>query len=323
MKLTENLNNISKLDADTAGGKGASLGEMLSAGIPVPPGFVLLSGTFEKFLKETGLGTKIDAILFKVKHKEIHMVEKVSKEIQELILGEDIPDDIAEAITKQFKELNMEYVAIRSSCTAEDSTFTTWAGQLDSYLNVVEKDLLDKVKHCWASLFTTRAIFYRFEKDLHQSKISMAVVIQKMINSEKSGIAFSVHPITQDYNQLIIEEGFGLGEAIVSNQITPNSYVIEKEPRKIIDKNISRQERALYRVTGGGNEWRDIPNEDVQQQVLSDSDILRLSDLILNIENHYGFPCDIEWAYENGVFYILQSRPITTLPPKLANISQN
>ncbi|MDP1619910.1 MAG: PEP/pyruvate-binding domain-containing protein, partial [bacterium] len=167
--------------------------------------------------------------------------------------------------------------------------------------------------HCWASLFTPRAIFYRFEKNLHKQKISVAVVVQKMVESEFSGIAFSVHPVTEDYNQLIIEAGFGLGEAIVSGQITPDSYVVEKNPRNILDINVSTQERGIYRAKNGGNEWRDIPEPQASAQVLTEKQILELSEIILGIEKHYGFPCDIEWAFEGGKFYIVQSRPITTL----------
>lgn len=138
-----------------------------------------------------------------------------------------------------------------------------------------------------------------------------------MVESKKSGIAFSVHPITQDKNQLIIEAGFGLGEAIVSGQITPDSYVVEKQPRRIIDKNVQTQPKGLYRSENGGNEWRDIPKEQGEKQVLSDEEIFELSEIILQIENHYGFPCDIEWAFEGEKFYIVQSRPITTLSLKI------
>jgi len=212
---------------------------------------------------------------------------------------------------------------VRSSATAEDSASAAWAGQLESYLNTTEENLLENVKKCWASLFTPRAIFYRFEKDLHKQKISVAVVVQKMVDSEKSGIAFSVHPVTQDRNQLIIEAGFGLGEAIVSGQITPDSYVVEKQPRKIIDKNIQTQSRGLYRAKNGGNEWLDIPKGQGEKQVLSDGEISELSDIILGIENHYKFPCDIEWAVEKGNFYIVQSRPITTLQNEQKTVSNS
>ncbi|MBI3631959.1 MAG: hypothetical protein HY225_00730 [Candidatus Vogelbacteria bacterium] len=313
MKLILEFNNISKSDASIAGGKGASLGEMTRAGIPVPPGFVVLAGTFEKFLEETDLDVEVDAILDSVNHNEIHTVENASEKIQALILGADMPEDIEAEIENYFKKLDTKYVAVRSSATAEDSASAAWAGQLDSYLNTTEGTLLKNVKRCWASLFTPRAIFYRFEKELHKTKISVAVVVQKMVVSDVSGIAFSVHPVTEDRNQLIIEAGFGLGEAIVSGSITPDSYVVEKEPRRIIDKNVAEQARGIYRAEGGGDEWRDILSEKRSEQKLSDDQIFELSEIILRIESHYGFPCDIEWALEASTFYITQSRPITTL----------
>jgi phosphoenolpyruvate synthase/pyruvate phosphate dikinase len=311
MMFTRPFNQLGKGDADIAGGKGASLGEMTQAGIPVPPGFVVLASTFDKFVEETDLD--VDATLDAVDHKEIHTVESASEKIQALILAAEMPADIASEIKSEFEKLGAEYVAVRSSATAEDSGAAAWAGQLESYLNTTERDLLEKVKHCWASLFTPRAIFYRFEKELHKTKISVAVVVQKMVESDVSGIAFSVHPVTQDYNQLIIEAGLGLGEAIVSGQITPDSYVVEKEPRRIIDKNVAEQTRGIYRNSMSGNKYSDISLEKGSQQKLSDGQILELSELILKIETHYGFPCDIEWALERGLFFIVQSRPITTL----------
>jgi pyruvate,water dikinase len=313
MELLRNFNQITKNDIGLAGGKGASLGEMTKAGISVSPGFVILASAFEKFLEETDLDVEIDSILHSVNHKEIHTIENASKNINALILQAEMPQDIADEIQKFFKNLNSKYVAVRSSATAEDSASAAWAGQLESYLNTTEENLLENVKKCWASLFTPRAIFYRFEKKLDEQKISVAVVVQKMVESEKSGIAFSVHPVTQDRNQIIIEAGFGLGEAIVSGQITPDSYVVEKQPRRIIDKNVQTQLKGLYLAKNGGNEWRDIPKEQGEKQVLSDNEVLKLSELILKIENHYGFSVDIEWAFENGKFYIVQSRPITTL----------
>ncbi len=319
MKLIRDFEKLNKKDVVIAGGKGASLGEMTQAGISVPPGFVLLSSAFEKFLEETDLNIEIDSILHSVNHNEIHTVKNASEKIIALILGAEIPKDIADEIQKFFKKLDSKFVAVRSSATAEDSSTASWAGQLESYLNTTEVNLLENVKKCWASLFTPRAIFYRFEKELHKRKISVAVVVQKMVGCEVSGIAFSVHPVTQDKNQLIIEAGLGLGEAIVSGQITPDSYVVKKEPRQIIDKNIHIQMKGLYRSENGGNEWRDILKEQGEKQVLSDKEILELSRLILKIENHFGFPIDIEWAEERDKFYITQSRPITTLH----NITKN
>jgi pyruvate,water dikinase len=296
VEIIRDLSKLDKDNANIAGGKGASLGEMIKAGISVPPGFVILASAFEKFLEETDLNVEIDSILDSVNHKEIHTIERASEKIKALILKAEMPRNITKEIQKFFQKLDSKYVAVRSSATAEDSASAAWAGQLESYLNTVEENLLENVKKCWASLFTPRAIFYRFEKDLHKQKISVAVVVQKMVESKKSGIAFSVHPITQDQNQLIIEAGFGLGEAIVLGHITPDSYVVEKQPRRVIDKNIH-----------------------TQKSVLSEKEILELSELVLKIEKHFNFPCDIEWAFERDRIFIVQSRPITTLSNQPSN----
>ncbi len=313
MSFTLPFAQISKTDAGTAGGKGASLGEMTQAGIPVPPGFVLLSSAFEYFLEATDLQIEIDALLGTVDVAAMHTIEDASGKIQELILSKKLPEDIRSEISSEFKNLDSEFVAVRSSATAEDSASAAWAGQLDTFLNTTEDTLLWNIQRCWASLFTPRAVFYRFEKGLHDSKISVAVVVQKMVNSDAAGVAFSVHPVTEDRNQMIIEAAFGLGEAVVSGQLTPDSYVVTKEPRKILDMNVVLQDTGLFRKTGGGNEWRDVPAEAGGRQVLSEPQILALSEVLMGIERHYGFPVDVEWAIENGTFYITQSRPITTL----------
>ena len=313
MNYTLPFRKLSKNDGNIAGGKGASLGEMLNAGIPVPDGFVVLSTTFDEFIKETELETDIEGILDQVDHKAVHTVDEASEKIQEIIINAKMPKAIAEEVIASFNLLGSEFVAVRSSATAEDGVEHAWAGQLESYLNTTKKDLLEKVQKCWASLFTPRAIFYRFEKGLHTTHISVAVVVQQMVNSEKSGIAFSVHPVTEDFNQLIIEAGVGLGEAIVSGSVTPDSYVVEKDSNNIVECSVNHQNRALYRKAGGGNEWKDLDDKEADKQVLSNEEILELSKIIMTVENHYGFPCDIEWAYENNKFYIVQSRPITTL----------
>lgn len=326
MKYTKTFKEINKADIAIAGGKGASLGEMTHAGIPVPPGFVVTAQAFDEFLKVTDLSVELDAILDQVNHEVIHEVDDASEKIKALILGKEMPPAMAAEITAAFKKLDAKFVAVRSSATSEDSASAAWAGQLDTYLNTTQENLLANVKKCWASLFTPRAIFYRFEKGLHGTPISVAVVVQKMIQSEVSGIAFSVHPVTQDRDQLIIEAGFGLGEAIVSGSITPDSYVVEKSNRKILDVNINVQSKGLFKNKEGGNEWRDLPESEGEKQTLTDEEVLELSDLITKIEKHYGFPVDVEWARsagpslrsarlakEKGKFYIVQSRPITTL----------
>jgi len=256
---------------------------------------------------------KIKKELGKVRHGDTKQVNLISKKIRELIAAASFPEKIAKEIESQFLKLKSTYVAVRSSATAEDSTQASWAGELESYLNTTKKNLLDNVKKCWSSLYTPRAIFYRFEKKLDKDKISVAVVVQKMVDSEKSGIAFSVHPVTQDKNQIIIEAGFGLGEAIVSGQITPDSYVVDKRDFSIIDINIAEQKKMLVKKPGSGNVWKDVHCRRKECQKLNGQQIIALAKLCLQIEKHYGKPQDIEWAFAGGKFYITQSRPITTL----------
>lgn len=304
---------LSKNDTHIAGGKGASLGEMINYKIPVPSGFVVLAHSFDRFLKGTGLDFKIETILKKINHKNINSIEAASGKMRNLILNAEFPKDIAMEIQKEFIKLNAKLVAVRSSATAEDSSNASWAGELESYLNTTKIDLLANIKKCWASLFTPRAIFYRFEKKLRNQKISVAVVVQKMIQSEISGIAFTVHPVTKDYKQMIIEAGYGLGEAIVGGKITPDAYIVNKNPKMgILEKNISEQTMMIVRYKQGIREII-VPKSKQNKQKLTDAQILKLAKICRNIENHYKKPQDIEWAFEKGKFYIVQSRPITTL----------
>lgn len=312
MVFTKNFKQISKRDVGIAGGKGASLGEMASAGIPVPPGFVVLSGAFDRFLEETDLGVEIGAIMKKVNHKDINSIDRASNEIRDLIHDAEFPPDIKKEIAKEFARLKVKHAAVRSSATAEDSSVASWAGELETYLNVTNKNLFESAKKCWSSLFTPRAIFYRFEKKLNKQKVSVAVVVQKMIQSEISGITFTAHPVTKDRNQMVIEAGYGLGEAIVGGMITPDIYIIDKKELKILDKNISEQEMEIIKGKKGTRETK-IPKIKAGKQKLSDKQIIDLAKICAGIESHYKKPQDIEWAFEKNKFYITQSRPITTL----------
>lgn len=313
MQLIRTFKQISKQDVALAGGKGASLGEMTQAGVPVPPGFVILSNAFEHFLKLTNLDTNIQQILSHVNKEKLHTVEQASKKIKTMIIATHFPNNLAQIIKQSFTELNTTFVAVRSSATAEDSAKAAWAGQLETFLNTTEKTLLKNVKECWASLFTPQAIFYRFEKNLQRKKISVAVVIQKMVNSEMAGVAFSVHPVTQNRNQILIEASFGLGEAVVSGQVTPDNYVVDKMKMKLIHIDIAKKDKALYRKPTGGIEWKNINNTLKLKRVLSAGETTKLSKIIIAVEDHYGFPVDIEWAKGKNQFFIVQSRPITTI----------
>lgn len=306
---------LSKNDAEIAGGKGASLGEMTQAGIPVPPGFVVLADAFREHVRANDLSKKIDTLLEPVDPNNPGSIDVASGAIQALILDNTrpMPKTIAEEIVAAHAALSADFVAVRSSATVEDGPDAAWAGQLDTYLNTTRDEVLTNVRRCWASLFTPRAIFYRFEKNLRGADISVSVVVQKMIQSEASGVAFSVDPVTENRNHMLIEGAFGLGEAVVGGHVTPDAYLVSKDPRAILEKTVTPQEHGLFKKETGSNEWRDIPAEKREMQKISDEHIARLADIIEIIEKHYDHPQDIEWALEHNNFYILQSRPITTL----------
>jgi len=304
---------ITKKDVLIAGGKGASLGEMTNAKMPIPPGFIILSSAFDRFLEESDVGIEIDAQLAKVNYNDTNSIDRYSNVIRDIIADTKMPKDLAQVILAEFKKLKADFVAVRSSATAEDSDVASWAGELESYLNTTQKTLLKNIELCWSSLFTPRAIFYRYEKKLLDSKISVAVVVQKMIQSDVAGITFTVHPVTKDKTQMIIEAGYGLGESIVSGQITPDSYVLDKKTLEIIDKNIFSQERQIVKKGQSGNTWKPVSQSDRHKQKISDTQIKKLAKICLDIEKHYKKPQDIEWAIEKGKIYITQSRPITTL----------
>ena len=326
MKYIKIFNQLSKSDIGIAGGKGASLGELIKIGVPVPAGFVILAPAFDRFLKETKLDVEIQAQLDKVNLDDINSVNNCSQTIRGLIDNFEMPADLQKETEKSYwllvdrggKKHKNQFVAVRSSATAEDSSTAAWAGQLDSYLYTSSNNLLSNVKKCWSSLFTERAIFYRFEKKLHQSPVSVAVVVQKMINSEISGVCFTVHPITKDRKQMVIETCYGLGEALVGGIITPDTYVVGKpeilnSKPEIIEKNISDQEKKIVYKSGGGTKEAKVPRQTRDKQKLSDEKILELARICQQIEKHYGLPQDIEFAIENSKIYIVQSRPITTL----------
>jgi len=314
MTYTKKFSQLSKKSVGEAGGKGASLGEMTHAGIPVPPGFVVLSGTFDSFVDESNIVHDVESELAKVNYKDTNSIDRASNVIRDIISDTVMPDDIQKEIIASFKNLGSKFVAVRSSATAEDSKTASWAGELETYLYVTEKNILQQVKTCWSSLFTPRAIFYRHEKKLLKTKVSVAVVVQKMIDSEVSGITFTVHPVTKDPNQMIIEAGYGLGEAIVSGSVTPDSYVIDKQDELILDISIAKQEKhMIIKGAAGGLKWAPVQKAKQEKQKLGGPKIMELAELCQKIEKHYKHPQDIEWGMEKEKLYILQSRPITTL----------
>jgi len=306
------FNKISLRDISIAGGKGANLGELMKIGMPVPPGFVVLASAFEVFLEATDINIEINSRWRKTNIKDIGSVEENSEILGDLLLKGKIPKEIEKEILEAFKKLKAKYVAVRSSATAEDSKIDSWAGELETYLNTTKENLIGNVKKCWASLYTPRAIFYRFKRNLNKKPVSVAVVVQKTIQSETSGVCFTVHPITRDKNQMVVEAVWGLGEILVSGQIAPDTYVIEKDILNILDVNRNPQEKMIVQAKIG-NKTVTVPLAKKKRQKLSEKQIKELAKLCIKIEDHYKNPQDIEWALEKNKFYIVQSRPITTL----------
>lgn len=312
MEFLIDFNEITKNDIEIAGGKGASLGELKNAGMPVPNGFVIVSGVFEYFIGSNNIKPEIDSIISSLNIHDLELIEIASNKIRNLIIDSKIESTLETQILRKFEELSCEYAAVRSSATAEDSNEASWAGELETYLNSTKENIIENIKKCWASLFTPRAIFYRIEKAMQNRKVSVAVVVQEMVQSEVSGVAFTAHPISRDKNKVLIEAGWGLGEAIVSGIITPDSYIIDKNELAIDEINITQQDFMIAKKDKITDRV-DVPQDKIKTQKLDGRKIVELAKICLEIEEHYKFPCDIEWAYVNDKFYIVQARPITTL----------
>jgi pyruvate,water dikinase len=307
------LSDVDKNDIPVVGGKAANLGELMRIEIPVPDGFVVDARTFRDFINKANLKEKIYPKLRNLNVENTEELNRVSEEIRKMIEEAKIPAEIEMEIRKAYRELGNGkevFVAIRSSATAEDMPDASFAGQQDTYLNIKGEDLVvEKVKACWGSLFTPRAIYYRVQKGYRHEDVSIAVVVQKMVNSEKSGVMFTSHPVTGE-KKCIIEAVFGLGEAIVSGLVTPDTYVYDRNSRKLVEVKVS--EKKFMIVRKNGNEKVEL-GEKSKERVLSDQEIEKLVSLGELIEEHYGKPQDVEWAIENGEIYIVQSRPITTI----------
>ena len=309
---TLRFDQVRRTDIPLVGGKGANLGEMVNAKIPVPDGFIVTAKAYYDFLDLTSLRAKILTELTGLDVDDSKKLQEASKNIRTAILAAKLPDVLAEEIKKEYHRLSGEhdrYVAVRSSATAEDLPDASFAGQQDTYLNI--KGWQEVVKHtqkCWASLFTSRAIFYRTEKKFDHFKIGIAVPVQLMVQSEISGIMFTVNPVTNNLGEISIEAAFGLGQPVVSGELTPDQYIIEKKTATIKEKTIAKQ-------TWQFTIEKEVPISKKFQTVqkMKNEKIIELAKIGMKIEEHYNHPQDIEWGMEDNKLYIVQSRPVTTL----------
>src|SRR5450432_122677 len=308
--------DIDKTKLMVVGGKGANLGELSRIeGIHVPDGFCISTEAFKRIIGETSSLNDLLAQLLLLKVEDRDKIGELSSEIRSVIEGIAIPDDLAAAITRSLTTLGEQTAyAVRSSATAEDLPTASFAGQQDTYLNIIGKEaILKHISKCWASLFTDRAVIYRIQNGFDHRKVYLAVVIQKMVYPEAAGIMFTADPMTSNRKLLSIDASFGLGEALVSGLVSADWYKVQAE--EIVAKMIATKKLAIYGRKEGGTETQQIAPEQQKTQTLTDQQILHLARIGRQIEEHFGCPQDIEWCLADDTFSIVQSRPITTLYP--------
>jgi pyruvate,water dikinase len=316
--------DLGREDIPHVGGKCANLGELLGQiGVPVPNGFAVSAHAYQVFLKDTGAAKKIDAMLSATDTANLESLQDVSRKIRKHVEGLSMPAKMEKAILEAYQALCKQVgkkavaVAVRSSATAEDLPGASFAGQQDTFLNVTEKTLLKSVQQCWSSLFTPRAIVYRKEKGFSEDDVLISVAVQEMVFSEASGVMFTLEPVSGDKDKVIIDASWGLGEAIVSGQVTPDEYIVEKGTLRILDKQIFRKSKQIVSDKKGSTKWVDVPKKMQERPALRDEAIIRLAQYGIQIENHYGSPQDIEWAVDkDGRIFILQARPETVYGAK-------
>jgi len=319
MKTILWANEVTQKDVPTVGGKGANLGEMVGNNFPVPDAFIITAEAYWQYLRESELKEKIFTEMEGLNVDDSNELMEKSKAVREIFTHGKIPWDLELDIINAYKKLSKsagkgaEFVAVRSSATAEDLPEASFAGQQETFLNVRgEDELLERVRLCWSSLFTPRAIFYREKQGFDHTKVALAVVVQKMVNSEVSGVMFTSDPVTGE-PRTIIEAGFGLGEAIVGGEITPDTYIVDQKTLKILEKNIAPQHWMYTRGEDGHSIKLDLPDEAHKKQKLSNELIIKVGKAGRNIEKHYSQPMDVEWCVEANNVYIVQARPVTTI----------
>ena len=316
--LLRRFEDLSKQDTDYAGGKGANLGEMTAAGLPVPPGFVVGASSYALFCDANGLRNRIEERLSSVDVDDTAALDLATKEVRKMVEAEPVPEDVASEIRDAYLELAGDRdnppVAVRSSATAEDTEAASFAGMNETFLNVRGPDeVVEAVRRCWSSLFGARTVFYRAKQGFGQADMDIAVVVQIQILSTRAGVMFTIDPASGDQDRLVIEGSLGLGESVVSGQVSPDRYVIDKETLHILKRDVKRKELVIEPLPDGGTRTRELSGDESTQPVLTDDEVRRVAELGIRDEKHYGTPQDTEWAFdEEGIAWMLQSRPVTS-----------
>ncbi len=303
------------LPREVVGGKGASLSALNAAGFSVPPGFCVVADGYRHFADVSGLENEITAILGATDLSTPEGLSDASRRISDLVAATPLPQELIDDVTQAYGSLDVSLLgsAVRSSAISEDGSATSFAGLYETYLNVVGIDeVLESIRKCYVSLWADRAVGYRAHKGVTDE--AMAVVVMSMISSETSGIAFTAHPVTGSLDQVVINSAWGLGEAVVSGRVTPDFFVIDKKTFRVVQKDIYRQEMAIYPHPGGGGTIeQSLSQEQAETPSLSDEEACEVGRLAAGVETHYGEPQDVEFGLSGGTIYLLQARPITTL----------
>jgi pyruvate,water dikinase len=311
--------DLRRADVPYAGGKGANLGELTAAGVPVPPGFVVGAPTYAAFVDDSGLRERVAERLEHVDVDDTDALRAASDDVRAMVEAEPLPEWLSGAIVNAYRELADaadDPVAVRSSATAEDTESASFAGMNETYLNVRgEIEVVDAVQRCWASLFGARTIFYRAKQGLGQADMDIAVVVQSQILSTRSGVMFTVDPASGKTDQLVIEGSFGLGEAVVSGSVSPDRYLVHKDDLAILSREVRRKELVIEQTPdGSGTVTRELSDAEAKRPVLSDAEVHTIAELGARIEKHYDSPQDTEWAFDpDGEAWMLQSRPVTSI----------
>ena len=316
---------LSRSSTPIAGGKGANLGEMTRAGLPVPPGFVVTASAFLAALEAAGIRKRLMELFTAADAEDQGALAAASTQMRELVRQIELPPDLRDAIAGAYTRLGAnEPVAVRSSATSEDTASTSFAGMHETFTHVVGIEaLVDRLKACWASAYGQRVIAYRKAQKLAEEP-TLAVVVQKMVSSARSGVMFTADPARSDRTRIVIEAAFGLGEVVVGGQVEPDTYTVAKEGPRLLDVHIGHKAFQIVRGADGKEHRVELDGQQAMQRVLTDDEVLALATLGLQIERHYAAPQDVEWAEEAGHWYLVQTRPITTLaqPQALATGEQ-
>ena len=315
--LIRSLSAVSLEDVDEVGGKGANLGELGRSGLPIPAGFVLTTAGYRQFVEAATLQDQILSLAAAPPNGDRPDDDTASTQIRNLIETSEIPVEVAVAVCTAYNKLpgiSPPAVAVRSSATAEDLPEASFAGQQETYLNVIGTEaLLEAVRKCWASLWTARAMSYRRRLNLDPGAVSLAVIVQQQIDSEVSGVGFSLNPMTNDYDEAVIDSNWGLGESVVAGRVSPDHVVVDKIGRRILERTPGAKQVSIWSCSEGGTVERQHHRS--AEFTLDDAQVGDLTEVICRIEAHYGRPMDIEWAYAGGELYVLQARPITAYVP--------